>query len=58
MLAARGAQKLLGWFGGSSPRGTAAGFQKRGFRLPMALAVTLSVARSHTLHGGTAIEGR
>jgi hypothetical protein len=32
-----------------------------GFRLPMAmavLAVTLSVARSHTLHGGTAIEGR
>jgi putative oxidoreductase len=37
-LAAHGAQKLFGWFGGSGLRGTAAGFEKNGYRpgLPMA----------------------
>ena len=57
MLAARGAQKLLGWFGGGGPRATTAGFERMGFRIVAAL-VALSVARSHTLHGGTAPEGR
>ena len=38
-LAAHGAQKLFGWFGGGGPRGTAAMFGKLGFRQPLALAV-------------------
>jgi putative oxidoreductase len=37
-LAAHGGQKLFGWFGGGGPRGTAAGFEKLGFRAPLAAA--------------------
>ena len=38
-LAAHGAQKLFGWFGGPGPAGTNAMFAKLGFRWPMAMAV-------------------
>ena len=47
-LAAHGAQKLFGWFGGGGPRGTAGFFGSLGFRrqhaLPMALLAGLSEA--------------
>jgi putative oxidoreductase len=40
LMAAHGAQKLFGWFGGPGLRGTAAGMEHLGFRpgLPFALA--------------------
>lgn len=40
LMAAHGAQKLFGWFGGPGPRETAAGMEHLGFRpgLPFALA--------------------
>jgi putative oxidoreductase len=40
LMAAHGAQKLFGWFGGHGLRGTAAGMEHLGFRpgLPFALA--------------------
>jgi putative oxidoreductase len=37
-LAAHGAQKLFGWFGGGGPQGTAATFEKMHFRTPLAMA--------------------
>ena len=37
-LAAHGAQKLFGSFGGGGPHGTAAGFENMGFRMPLAMA--------------------
>src|SRR5919206_2484072 len=47
-LAAHGAQKLFGWFGGHGPRGTAGFFGQLGFRrehaLPMALIAGASEA--------------
>jgi putative oxidoreductase len=45
-LAAHGAQKLFGWFGGSGLRGTAAGLEKNGYRpgLPMAFLAGLGEA--------------
>lgn len=46
LLFAHGAQKLLGWFGGHGPRGTAGFFGSLGFRrrhaLPMAVLAGLS----------------
>lgn len=42
-IAAHGAQKLFGWFGGRGPSGTAAGFEKGGFPLPMASAIAAGV---------------
>jgi putative oxidoreductase len=48
-LAAHGAQKLFGWFGGGGPRGTAGGFEKMGFRMPLAMAV---LAGASELGGG------
>lgn len=48
LLFAHGAQKLLGWFGGHGPRGTAGFFGSLGFRqrhaLPMAVMAGLSEA--------------
>jgi putative oxidoreductase len=43
-LAAHGAQKLFGWFGGSGPRGTAAAFEQLSFRAPLAMAILAGVA--------------
>jgi putative oxidoreductase len=45
-LAAHGAQKLFGWFGGSGLHGTAAGLEKNGYRpgLPMAFLAGLGEA--------------
>jgi putative oxidoreductase len=50
-LAAHGAQKLFGWFGGSGLRGTAAGFEKLGYRPgpPMAFLGGLGEAGGGTL---------
>ena len=50
-LAAHGAQKLFGWFGGGGPHGTAAGFEKLGFRAPL---VPATLAGLSELGGGTA----
>jgi putative oxidoreductase len=49
-LAAHGAQKLFGWFGGGGPRATAAGFEKLGFRAPIVLATLAGLSE---LGGGT-----
>src|SRR5881392_4002365 len=38
-IAAHGAQKLFGWFGGGGVRGTAGFFENVGFRPPLVLAV-------------------
>lgn len=38
-LAAHGAQKLFGWFGGGGLRGTAGSFGSLGFRPPLAMAL-------------------
>ena len=38
-IAAHGAQKLFGWFGGHGPRGTAGFFGSLGFRPPLAMAL-------------------
>jgi putative oxidoreductase len=43
-LAAHGAQKLFGWFGGGGPQGTAAGFEKMHFRLPLVMAALAGLA--------------
>jgi putative oxidoreductase len=51
-LAAHGAQKLLGWFGGGGPRGTAAMFEKLGFRQSLAMAVLAGLAE---LGGGLSL---
>jgi putative oxidoreductase len=39
VIAAHGAQKLFGWFGGHGPRGTAGFFGSLGFRPPLAMAL-------------------
>jgi putative oxidoreductase len=37
-MAAHGAQKMFGWFGGGGPRGTAGFFGNLRFRQPLAMA--------------------
>lgn len=51
LMAAHGAQKLLGWFGGHGLRGTAAGMEHLGFRpgLPFALAASVTEIASGVL---------
>jgi putative oxidoreductase len=43
-LAAHGSQKLLGWFGGHGPRGTAGFFGSLGFRAPLLMALLAGLA--------------
>lgn len=43
-LAAHGAQKLFGAFGGGGPRGTAASFASLGFRAPLLMAFAAGTA--------------
>lgn len=43
-LAAHGAQKLFGAFGGSGRRGTARGFDQLGFREPLLMATGAGLA--------------
>jgi putative oxidoreductase len=38
-FAGHGAQKLLGWFGGGGPQGTAGFFASLGYRMPAAMAI-------------------
>jgi putative oxidoreductase len=52
IVAAHGAQKLFGWFGGGGPRGTAAGFAQLRFREPLLMALAAGVAE---LGGGLLI---
>ncbi|HEX2208671.1 MAG TPA: DoxX family protein [Longimicrobium sp.] len=51
LMAAHGAQKLFGWFGGPGVRGTAAGMEHLGFRpgLPFAVAAGATEAASGVL---------
>jgi putative oxidoreductase len=44
IMAAHGAQKLFGWFGGGGPRGTADGFGQLRFRPPLLLALAAGLA--------------
>ena len=44
IMAAHGAQKLFGWFGGSGPAGTAAGNRRLGFRAPLLMALAAGLA--------------
>jgi putative oxidoreductase len=44
IMAAHGAQKLFGWFGGGGPRGTAGGFAQLRFRAPLLLALAAGLA--------------
>ena len=48
-LAAHGAQKLFGWFGGHGPRGTAGFFGSLGFRPALAMALMAGLAESSGL---------
>jgi len=48
-IAAHGAQKLFGWFGGHGPRGTAGFFGSLGFRAPLAMALMAGLAESSGL---------
>ena len=43
-VAAHGAQKLFGWFGGPGVRGTAGFFGQLGFRAPLAMALLAGLA--------------
>jgi putative oxidoreductase len=45
-LAAHGAQKLFGWFGGGGPRGTAGSFGSLGFRPPLAMAFVAGLSEA------------
>ena len=45
-LAAHGAQKLFGWFGGGGPRGTAGFFGGLGFRPPLAMALIAGLSEA------------
>jgi putative oxidoreductase len=45
-LAAHGAQKLFGWFGGHGPRGTAGFFGSLGFRPPLAMALVAGLSET------------
>lgn len=53
-VAAHGAQKLFGWFGGAGPRGTAAGFGSLGFRRPLLMALAAGAAE---VGGGLLLAG-
>jgi putative oxidoreductase len=44
MVAAHGAQKLFGWFGGGGPSGTAAFFASLGYRSPAVFALLAGLA--------------
>jgi len=44
IMAAHGAQKLFGWFGGHGPVGTAAGNRRLGFRAPLLMALAAGAA--------------
>jgi putative oxidoreductase len=44
IMAAHGAQKLFGWFGGSGPFGTAAGYRQLNFRAPLLTAFAAGLA--------------
>ena len=44
IMAAHGAQKLFGWFGGGGPRGTAGGFAQLRFRAPLWMALAAGLA--------------
>ena len=52
IMAAHGAQKLFGWFGGGGPRKTAEGFSQLRFRAPLLMGLTAGVAE---LGGGLLI---
>lgn len=52
IMAAHGAQKLFGWFGGGGPRGTAGSFAQLGFRAPLMMALAAGTAE---LGGGLLI---
>lgn len=43
-MAAHGAQKMFGWFGGGGPRGTAGFFGNLRFRQPLAMALMAATA--------------
>jgi putative oxidoreductase len=43
-MAAHGAQKMFGWFGGGGPRGTAGFFGSLRFRQPLAMALMAATA--------------
>jgi putative oxidoreductase len=45
-IAAHGAQKLFGWFGGHGPRGTAGFFGSLGFRPPLAMALMAGLSEA------------
>src|SRR5919206_4967472 len=45
-LAAHGAQKLFGWFGGHGPRGTAGFFGQLGYRAPLTMAVLAGLSEA------------
>ncbi|NEB82547.1 DoxX family membrane protein, partial [Streptomyces sp. SID14478] len=46
VLAAHGAQKLLGWFGGGGVSGTAAGMEAMGFTPPKASALAAGLGEA------------
>src|SRR5918996_254933 len=52
IIAAHGAQKLFGWFGGGGPRGTAEGFAQLRFRAPLLMTLAAGFAE---LGGGLLI---
>ena len=49
VIAAHGAQKLFGWFGGPGPRGTAGFFGSLGFRPPLAMALLAGLSEASGL---------
>jgi putative oxidoreductase len=49
VLAGHGSQKLLGWFGGGGPRGTAGFFGDLGFRPPLVLATVAGLSEASGL---------
>lgn len=46
LFASHGAQKLVGWFGGGGPRGTAGFFASLGYRNPAALAILAGLSEA------------
>jgi putative oxidoreductase len=44
VMAAHGAQKIFGWFGGGGPRGTAGVFEQLRFRVPLGMALAAGAA--------------
>lgn len=53
-VAAHGAQKLFGWFGGHGPRGTAGSFGSLRYRVPLLMAVAAGLAE---FAGGVLLAG-